>query len=62
MIFPQLYFILTVMKPTSTEERSGKAVTNSISVGRVDLSLDHHLGEFPIEGRAFLRAIGFIGR
>lgn len=32
MIFLQLYFILTVMKTSNVQERSGKAVTNAISV------------------------------
>jgi hypothetical protein len=32
MIFPPLYFILTMMKTANTEERSRKAITNSISV------------------------------
>lgn len=32
MIFPQRYFILTVMKTAGTEERFGNVITNSISV------------------------------
>ena len=32
MIFPQLYFILTVMKTANTKARSGKAITSFVSV------------------------------
>jgi hypothetical protein len=37
MIFPPGYFILIVMKPTSTQERFGNAITNSISVAGLAL-------------------------
>ncbi|OQW31755.1 MAG: hypothetical protein A4E19_00060 [Nitrospira sp. SG-bin1] len=32
MIFPRLYFILTVMKTGNPDDRSGRAITNSISI------------------------------
>lgn len=53
MIFRQLYFILTVMKPTSTEERSGKAVTNSISVAGLILVWTIIWANFPSKEELF---------
>lgn len=47
MIFGRLYFILTVMKTATTEERSGKAITNSISVAGLILVWSIIWANFP---------------
>ena len=53
MIFLPLYFILTVMKTANTQERSGKAVTNSISVAGLILVWIVIWANFPSQEELF---------
>lgn len=53
MIFPQLYFILSVMKPPNTEKRSRKAITNSISAAGLILIWTIIWANFPSKEELF---------
>ncbi|MBH0201492.1 MAG: hypothetical protein HP496_04110 [Nitrospira sp.] len=53
MIFSQPYFILTVMKTVGSEERFGKAITNSISVAGLVLVWTIIWANFPSKEELF---------
>jgi len=53
MIFPRLYFILTVMKTPNTEKRFKKAITNSISVAGLILIWIMIWANFPSKEELF---------
>jgi hypothetical protein len=53
VIFLPLYFILTVMKTANTEERFGKAITNSISVAGLILVWTIIWANFPSQEELF---------
>ena len=54
-------FVLTVMQLTSTQERFGNAITNSISVAGLVWS-GHYSGQMSHRRKNFLGAIGFTDR